>query len=308
QQQLWTQLEAFARAVHSSLNPMEVAFQIVNEGRRLIDCDRVSVAIRKGGEKAKIEAVSGTDVVEHRSNLVRHMRTLCDEVLKWGERLVFNGTKDDSLPPKVLTALDDFLAESHSKMLVVVPLQDEREGDGKEKPQLPPRSVLLMECFESPVDEAQTIARLDVVARHATSALYNSVEHRRIPMRFLWMPLAKLQEGLGGKTKAIVLAVVVGLSLIGAAPYALPYPLKMEARGKVLPVVRRVIFSPQPGTINRFEVSPGEQVSENRVLALMYDSGLFEKYHKLLAEMKAAETEAESLERQVEKETLPGEK
>src|SRR3954451_12594410 len=145
-------------------------------------------------------------------------------------------------------------------MLVVVPLHDEREGDGKEKPQLPPRSVLLMECFESPVDEAQTTARLDVVARHATSALYNSVEHRRIPMRFLWMPLAKLQEGLGGKTKAIVLAVVVGLSLIGASLYALPYRLKMEATGKVLPVVRRVIFSPQPGTVTRFEVSPGEQV------------------------------------------------
>src|SRR5262245_305503 len=243
QQQLWTQMEAFSRAIHSSLNPTEVAFQIVNEGRRLIDCDRVSVAIRKGGEKAKIEAVSGTDVVEHRSNLVRHMRTLGDEVLKWGERLVFNGTKDDSLPPKVLTALDDFWAESHSKMLAVVPLHDEREGDGKDKPKLPPRSVLLMECFESPVDEAQTIARLDVVARHATSALYNSVEHRRIPMRFLWMPLAKLQEGLGGKTKAIVLAVVVALSLLGASLYALPYPLKMDATGKVLPVVRRVIFT-----------------------------------------------------------------
>jgi hypothetical protein len=308
QQQLWTQLEAFARAVHSSLNPMEVAFQIVNEGRRLIDCDRVSVAIRRGGEKAKIEAVSGTDVVEHRSNLVRHMRTLCDEVLKWGERLVFNGTKDDSLPPKVINALDEFLAESHSKMLVVTPLHDEREGDGKDKPKLPPRSVLLMECFESPVDEAQTIARLDVVARHATSALFNAVEHRRIPMRFLWMPLAKLQEGLGGKTKAIVLAVVVALSLIGASLYALPYPLKMEATGKVLPVVRRVIFTPQPGTITRFEVAPGEQVKEDQILAQMYDANLFEKYSKLVAEINAAQTEADALVSQLDRETLPSEK
>src|SRR5207248_10531213 len=63
QQQLWTQLEAFARQIHGSLNPIEVGYLVANEGRRLIDCDRVSVAQRVG-KKAKIEAISGADVVE----------------------------------------------------------------------------------------------------------------------------------------------------------------------------------------------------------------------------------------------------
>lgn len=308
QQQLWTQLEAFARAIHASLHTTEVAFQIANEGRRLIECDRVSVAIRRKGEKARVEAVSGSDVVEHRSNLVRRLRILCDEVLTWGERLVFSGTKDDTLPPKVLDALDAYLAESHSKLLVIMPLRDERDGDGKDKPKQPPRSALVMECFESPPDQQQTLARLDVVARHATSALYNAVEHRRIPMRFLWMPLAKLQEGLGGKTRAIVLAVVVALSLIAASLYALPYPLKMDATGQVLPVVRHTVYSPAPGTIERFEVQPNEVVPENSVLARMYDATLFQKYNTLMAEMTAAEKEANDLEAQVERATQVSEK
>ena len=47
-QALWTQLEDFTRSIHSSLHPRETAFTIANEGRRLIDCDRVSVAIRHG--------------------------------------------------------------------------------------------------------------------------------------------------------------------------------------------------------------------------------------------------------------------
>jgi hypothetical protein len=34
QQQLWTQLEAFARNIHGSLSTMEVAFHVANEGRR----------------------------------------------------------------------------------------------------------------------------------------------------------------------------------------------------------------------------------------------------------------------------------
>ena len=43
QEQLWTQLEAFARQVHGSLKPNEVAYEVANNGRRLIECDRVSV-------------------------------------------------------------------------------------------------------------------------------------------------------------------------------------------------------------------------------------------------------------------------
>jgi hypothetical protein len=295
QQALWTQLEAFARQIHGTLNPIEVAIQVANEGRRLIDCDRVSVAIRRGGEKAKIDAVSGTDIVEHRSNLIRCMRKLSDAVINWGERLVFQGQRDDSLPPKVLEALDAYLAESHSKLLVVMPLHDEREGDGKEKPKQKSRSALVMECFETPADPQQTIARLDIVAKHATPALYNAVEHRRIPMRFVWMPLAKMQEGLGGKTKAIVLGCVLAVSLIGASLYAFPYPLKMEVTGQVLPVVRRTVYTPNPGTIERFDVQPGDYVQEGQALARVYDSTLMQKASELLASISAAQREADDI-------------
>ena len=45
-----------------------------------------------------------------------------------------------------------------------------------------------MECFEPPAEPQQHLARLDVVAKHATSALYNAVEHRRIPFRWVWVP------------------------------------------------------------------------------------------------------------------------
>ena len=58
QQALWTQLESYARTIHGSLSPTEVSYHIANEGRRLIECDRVCVAIRRRGERARIEAKS----------------------------------------------------------------------------------------------------------------------------------------------------------------------------------------------------------------------------------------------------------
>jgi hypothetical protein len=295
QQTLWTQLEAFARQIHGSLNPTEVGYVVANEGRRLIDCDRVSVALRVG-RKAHIEAISGADVVEKRSNLVRLMAALMDKVLRWGEKLVYQGTKDDSLPPDVLKALDAYLAESNSKLLVILPLKDEREADSKK----PPRSALMMESFDPPAAPDQMIARLEVVGRHSTSALYNAAEHKRIPMRFIWQPLAKVQEGLGGKMKAIILAVVAAIAVLVAVLVFVPYPLKMDSKGQILPKERAYVFSPVEGKIIDFKVDPGQIVNQDDPLVVMNDVELERKMVQLLGEMNAAVSEANSLRAQLQ--------
>src|SRR6185437_13792034 len=250
---------------------------------------RVTVALRHYGAKARIEAVSGADVVERRSNLVRLMRTLCERVLTWGEKLIFSGTRDDSLPPKVLAALDNYLAESNSKLLVVQPLRDERETGRR-----PPRSALLMECFEPPAEPPQLIARLDVVARHAAPALYNAVEHRRIPGRIVWSPLAKLQDGVGGKAKAITAAAIGLISFLGAMLYLVPYELKMESHGKLVPWARRVIYPPTAGEVKEFKVEPGSVGNEGSDLAVLYSSELATKLHALDAAYQGAADEAKS--------------
>jgi hypothetical protein len=289
QQQVWIQLEAFATQIHSSLNPTEVAYQVANEGRRLIECDRVSVAVRQYGSKARIEAVSGADVVEKRSNLIRLMRDLSEQVIKWGEKLAFNGVRDDSLPPKVLAALDAYLAESNTKLLVVQPLRDERE-----KGRRPPRSALVMECFEPPSEPQQLLARLDVVARHAAPALYNAVEHRRIPGRFVWQPLAKLQDGIGGKAKAISAIVVGLLSFLGAMLYFVPYELKMESKGKLMPWARRIVYTPIAGQLEDFKVEQGDPLQEGSDIALVYSTELARKLRELQVGVKGSNNEADS--------------
>jgi hypothetical protein len=292
QQQMWLQLEAFTRQIHGSLNPLEVSYLVANEGRRLIECDRVSVALGGNGP-TRIEAVSGADVVERRSSLIQRMRTLCECVRQWGEKLVFNGSRDDSLPPRVLDALDAYLSESPSKLLVVQPLRDERQDKAR-----PARAVLLMECFEPPADGQQLVARLDIIGRHASSALYNAIEHRRIPLRFIWVPLAHLQEGIGGRTRAIMAAVITAISVAVAVLWLVPYPLKLESSGKLLPEVRRVIYPPAEGIVKQFEVAPGDAVNEHRRLGLMYDLELFKKLTLLAQERDNAKQEADEAESQ----------
>lgn len=109
-----------------------------------------------------------------------------------------------------------------------------------------------MECFDVTTEQEQQFARLDVINRHATSALYNAAEYKRIPMRFLWMPLAKLQDGLGGKAKAIITLVVAAILILIGVMVFVPYPLKMSAKGQLLPIERVYTFSPVPGQILSF--------------------------------------------------------
>jgi hypothetical protein len=283
QQQVWTQLETFARQVHASLNPTEVAYQVANEGRRLVECDRVSVAVRRG-KKTYVEAISGADVVEKRSNLVQLMRKLFDRVIQWGEKLIYTGIKDDTLPPDVLKALDDYLAESNSKLLTILPLNDDRDKDTKR----PARSALMMECFEPSAAPEQLVAKLEVVGRHATSALYNSVEHRRIPMRFIWGPLAKVQEGLGGKTQAILWCVGLALAALIAVMVFVPGTLKVEAKGALLPKIRRQVFSEQSGRVVDFKggVKPGSYVVKGQDLVQMFDEALGQEISKMKADLE----------------------
>ena len=89
-QTLWAQLEQFTRLVHRSLDPRSTAYVIANEGRRLVECDRVSVGICRQ-HKCKIEAVSGQDTFDKRSNVVSLLGKLATAVTATGEAIWYTG-------------------------------------------------------------------------------------------------------------------------------------------------------------------------------------------------------------------------
>jgi hypothetical protein len=305
QEQLWTQLESFSCQIHSTLDITTVSYHVANEGRRLVGCDRVSVAVREG-KKAKIEAVSGADVVEKRSAQIKLMRKLCQAVLQWDEKLVFRGVKDDGLPPDVYEALDKYLAESAAKLLVCQPLRDQREKDQQTKEYKPgkARSAVLMECFEPPAQPEPIIARLDVVGRHAASALYNSTEMRNIPLRFLWKPIMAVQEGLGGKTRFITFLISSAVVLLILAMILVPWDLKMDAKGQLFPKDRLWIYAPREGKIEQFDVEPNSVVGRNQVLIEMFDPALQKELGDLSGKLDTATQRIRVTRTQLQSSTL----
>lgn len=302
-EKVYSQVETFARLVHTSLNPTEVAYHVANEGKRLVECDRLCVGVRHGS-KATVEAVSGADVVEKASTHVRRMRFLMDAVLKLNEKLVYKGEKDEGLPPDLSKALDDYLAESQPKLLVVQPIRDEREKDSKK----PARSVLLMECFNPPEATDTLTSRLDVVGKHAAPALYNAAELKRIPLGIIWRPLAKLQDGLGGKNRLYACGAAVGIALLAAVLVLVPYPMKMEAKGEFLPEYVKQVFPTHEGEVRYILAKPGARVNEGQPVIELFSPVLQEKYTQADSEGAAAESQVRGIQDLLAKGNLPTER
>jgi hypothetical protein len=107
-------------------------------------------------------------------------------------------------------------------------------------------------------------------------------------MRFLWLPLAYLQDGLGGKAKAITTAVMCGVTALILLMVFCPFPLKMEANGQFLPIDRAQVFAPINGRIEDIQVTlkSGSKVTKGQQLFVLSDGDLAKQVFDLRAEIE----------------------
>ncbi|MGD0654334.1 MAG: HlyD family efflux transporter periplasmic adaptor subunit [Thermoguttaceae bacterium] len=276
-QVLWTQLEDFTRMVYASLDPRETAYTIANEGRRLIECDRLSVAIRRG-KRCKIEAISGQDVFDKRSNVVRLLGKLATAVTATGDAVWYTGETHD-LAPQVEKAVEEYVDEAHSKTVAILPLKrpgpPEEEDPAKRNKPEPPVGALIVEQIEDSRIPASMIQRVEVVSKHSSTALANAMEHQNLFLMPLWRILGKTRWVLQARTlpktisiSAAVLAVILFFCLC-------PWDFNMESKGTLEPVVRRDVFvNTDNSVIDNLKVDHGEMVQADQLLVQLRSTKL----------------------------------
>lgn len=266
QQRLWTQLEAFSRQVHSSLQLGVVAPLVASGARDLAECDQVSVATRLNGT-TKVEAVSGAPTLATSSRYLEALRALFDAVLAWGEKLVFQGAADDSLPPTVRAALDGYLAESNSRALVLLPLREPGQAEGDTDCQF----GLLADCFEKADDVQAVVQRLGVVGGHAAPALANALCYHRLPWKKATSWLAGPRRGGWHKFWLRAGMVAAAVFLVVGSLTAIRIPLRMEGKGQLLPRDRQTVFAPTNGKIVELKAQHGDWVEKGQELLFLED-------------------------------------
>ena len=245
--------------VHENLDVRETAYTIVNEGRRLIGCDRVSVAIKRG-RTCKVEAISGQDTLESRSNVVNALGHVATRVVATGESLWYDGANED-LPPQVEEALDAYVDESYAKNVIVLPLRkpgnpDEAAGSGRNAALIGETHVereilgaLIVEQIETDLPREILEPRIDLVYEHSTRALSNALDYHSVFLMPMWRAIGKSTVLVKGRNLpktltvgGIILAALLALFLIRT-------DFNLKADGTLQPVKRQDVFIDSNGTI-----------------------------------------------------------
>jgi multidrug efflux pump subunit AcrA (membrane-fusion protein) len=276
QQDLWQQLERFFSHVHGSLDPQQTTYAIANEARRLLVCDRVSVAVGgRGG--SRIKAVSGVDTVDNRSANISLLTRLAAAVTKAGEAVWYTGDTS-SMPPQIEEVLQRYVDISHAKMVAVLPLTQSTPDDGPEdgRSQGKPRPIgaLIIERMDDDRADEQFRHRGDVIARHSSAALANALQYDGLFLMPVWKALSGLQKLFLPKhlpkttlVLAAVVAAVVALCVV-------PAELALQGQGKLQPTTRQEIYAETGGVVESVSVSHGKQVAANSELARLRNRDL----------------------------------
>jgi hypothetical protein len=291
-QSLWTQLEDFTRVVHASLDPRETAFTIANEGRRLIECDRLSVAIRKGN-KCYVQSISGQDVFDKRSNLVRLMNRLASAVVATGDPVWYTGDTRD-MAPQVENAVEEYVDEAHSKTVAILPLkrpEPPEEDDPKKKPEPQPViGALIVEQIEDSRVAQSMLSRVDVVCKHSSTALANSLEHQSLFLMPLWRAIGHSRWVV--KARTLPKTISISLAVIAVILFLCLYQtdFQVESKGTLEPVERRDVFSPNDRSVVKdLLVNTDDHVKEGQLLARLHGPEVNLKLEEVIGRLAAAE-------------------
>ena len=279
QQTMWSKFEQFIKSVHNGLDTKQTAYVIANEGRRVIDCDRVSVVLKKG-RRCKVESVSGLDSIERRADQIKRLGSLAKTTIKGSAPIWYDGD-DSQLPPQIETKLQKYVDQSHSKMVAIVPLYRqsrdlEETSETRPAKKGKPIGALIVEQLKDSRVTADFRKRVDVVAEQAQTAITNSQEYNEIFLLPLWKAIGKFTSAMRGGRLVKTIATVGVLCAVGAFLYLFPYPFSVGAKGKLIPQQQHQVYAQVDGVVKELFVSDlGDTVVEKgQVLANLSSNDL----------------------------------
>ena len=267
----WSDFEKMISGLHRSLDPQEVALTAVNDGRKLLKCDRVSIAVKRG-VRTEIVAVSGQARVKRRSNLIRTMRQLARPIVRAGQPITYVGNTE-GLPPSLLKPLTNFVKESRSRMVRLVPLveptplmESDRQKDKRKYRSQKCFGVLIVERTTEGWLTPPQLKQTELLADHLGTALHNARTHHRILLLPLWKFLGRMWQAFHGRIVWQTILAICLLAGIACGLAFIPADYRVEGTGQLMPSVRQEIFAPWDGEVVELAITGGDHVSQGDVL------------------------------------------
>ena len=271
--EVWEEVDQFVQQIHRSLDLNEVAATIVNDGRQLLEADRVSLAMQYG-KKTVIEAINGQDKVNKRANTVRLLSKLANKVLSMRETFIYSGAVE-SIPPQIEEPLADYLQESGTRMIMIVPLfepekviKNDEEALGGRQADVPKKLIggLIIEQITDSQPRPHLEKRADLLAGHIASGIANSRNYESIFLMPFWRFIGRCFAALRGKTLVKTLVITAIIVAAGIALALVPYDYRVTCDGRLMPTIQREVFTNWEGEVVAIHVESGQRVKKGDLL------------------------------------------
>jgi len=304
QQMMWNNVQTFVRAVHGSLDVDATIYAIANEGRRLLNCDRVSVAVKKGS-RLQVEVMSGLDTIERRADQIKALSKLVTVAAKSGEPMHYAGD-DSHLPPQLEKSLHEYLDLSHAKLLFIEPLRETvtaDKSDASPESQVDRHGKIIGALMIEQLGNTQTAQdfqqRIQTVIQHSDDALTNSLTHSGMFLAPVWTWLGKTAAVTHGRNLPKTAAIVIALLAALAALWCIPYPFTLGANGVLVPENRSEVWAEVDGVLKEIRIpeNPDEMVNAGDVLAIMTNNDLMVEIRNLQGQLDKSNEEVNKLKR-----------
>lgn len=293
----WKRQLDFAGLVHTDLSYEKTAYRIANEARNCLEADRVAVLSARGA-KCRIEAISGVDKPHRRSNTVQKLEHLASVVVGSKQTLLYTG-ETENLPPQVEEALLEYLEETPSKVLAIVPLQNEQPTDDdddekKQRRSSEPVGAIAIESIEQ-LNGHELLHRAEPIIQHAATALGNAQAYRQMPLASVLIPLGNLLATIGWYRLPTTLKIAIPLLVTIVALFFIPMDFSIEVHGQLVPEVQRNVFAPSDGYVEQIFVKHGQHVEKDTLLIQLRSNEFNLARTEIVGQLQTAQAELDAI-------------
>lgn len=269
-EETWHRFAQFVSGIHAQIRWKPAMCNVVNEAASMLNYDRVSLVVRKAW-RFRVEAISGVDSFDRRSNVIRGMEELADGIATATQPLRFDSHTTPTEP--YAHPIRSYVAKASPVSLWVLPLRNS-SSVGKQS-----NAILIAEQFSASEDLPHDV-RLRVW-HQIQSAINNAIDFER--SRFgIDLGLSKLHQSSRRLLWAAT-ALVLGISML-----VMKADFNVRAEGELQPVSLRNVFAPANAEVVNLNVEHDQYVDAGDVLIRLEQPELDLELQRLKGEYDAS--------------------
>jgi multidrug efflux pump subunit AcrA (membrane-fusion protein) len=277
-QSQWQRWDKFSEGLMQSPDLAGLAATIVNDGRLLAECDRVTL-LRQNNTPFETLAVTGVEQIESRSNTVRSIEKLAKLVASGNQSLWFNLQEPaEAVETPHRAELSAHAGLTGAKAIGLIPLPSTPTTAAP----LSNRAVLAVEQFQNVLDFPAWKLRAETLARRSEPLLLAAFERDGIPFLNTMQRLRRLPAWL--RRPSFRLALLGALAAAGALTFV-PGEFTVTGPAELVPDHRREVFASSSGIVEELLVQHGDDVNEDQPLVVLHDPQLALELPRIVGEL-----------------------